>query len=103
MNIEDYIPYGKENAISRAELRMLTGIDDRAIRLLIKEANKNALDNGYAILSSSSAKGYWKSTKRIEIDKYLKESDRRQKTESENNEGIRLLRERLVEKDELFA
>lgn len=94
MNIAEYIPFGKENAVSRAELKILTGIDDRAVRLLIKEANRKALENGYAILSSSAAKGYWKSEDTGEIRAYLKESERRRRTEIENNYYIAKLAER---------
>lgn len=96
MNIEEYIPFGKGNAISRAELKMLTGIDDRAIRLLIKETNRKALDNGFAILSSSASKGYWKSEDAEEIKAYLKESERRRRTEIENNYYIAKLAERKL-------
>lgn len=96
MNIEEYIPFGKENAISRAELSMLTGINDRTIRFLIKESNDTAVDKGYGIVSSSTANGYWKTRELDDIDRYLRESDNRIKTENENNRGIRLLRNKLA-------
>ena len=35
MDIVDYIPFGRENAVTRAQLRSRTGIDDRAIRDMI--------------------------------------------------------------------
>jgi hypothetical protein len=35
INIIDYIPYGKENAITRQELVIRTGLNDRAVRLMI--------------------------------------------------------------------
>lgn len=36
MNIIDYIPYGRENAVSRQELVMRTGMSDRAVRKAIQ-------------------------------------------------------------------
>ena len=32
MNISDYIPFGKDNAISRKKLEKVTGLSDRDIR-----------------------------------------------------------------------
>ena len=39
MEIERYIPEGREHAISRKELRALLGRHDRLIREWIKQAN----------------------------------------------------------------
>ena len=38
MDIKDFIPRGKENAISREMLRTITGCSDREIRKMIREA-----------------------------------------------------------------
>lgn len=35
MNIEDYIPFGQKNAISRKRLSRMTGLPDRTIREMI--------------------------------------------------------------------
>ena len=43
MNVLDFIPYGRENAISRRELVRLTGFDDRTIRREIKRLTKEAV------------------------------------------------------------
>ena len=40
MEIERYIPEGREHAISRKELQALLGRDDRVIREWIKQANR---------------------------------------------------------------
>ena len=55
MNIVDFIPKGKENAVTRGALCIYTGLDDRTVRKLIKIAR----DGGAPILSSSHSVGYW--------------------------------------------
>ena len=57
MEIERYIPQGREHAISRKELRALLGRDDRVIREWIKQANRRLEAEGKVILSSSSWRG----------------------------------------------
>lgn len=76
MNIIDFIPYGKEYAISRAELKKRTGMDDRDNRQLIKRARtKGEIDPRGVILSASSRKspGYWISDDLSEIDRFTAE------------------------------
>ena len=77
MNILDYIPTGRENAISRQELERLIGFNDRTIRLEIKKL----VQKGIPILSSSQAKGYWYSDDIAELESFIKESKNRCKTE----------------------
>ena len=55
MNILDYIPFGKENAIRRGELIRLTGLDDRSMRKLIEKEQLN----GNLILNMQDGKGYF--------------------------------------------
>lgn len=88
MNIIDYIPEGRENAISRAELQKLTGKPDRTIRLMIKQANRELEPKHKAILSSSQARGYWVTDDVEEMERYLNESDRRRRTISANDAPI---------------
>lgn len=54
MNIADFIPLGMKNAITREELRKLTGLNDRQIREMISQKRREipiiSLDNkGYFI------------------------------------------------------
>lgn len=86
MELLNLIPYGKENAISRADLARLTGWDDRKVR----DEIKRLLRNGEHILSSSSAKGYWRSDDPNEIERFLSESDKRRRTEALTVEPMRL-------------
>lgn len=85
-NILEYIPFGKENAVSRKELEKLTGLPDRTIRLMIKQA----IRKGNPILSSSSAKGYWRSEDIEEIEAFLRESDHRRNTEAMTVQPLRV-------------
>ena len=81
MEIEQFIPYGRENAVSRKELAKLTGLPDRLLRDTIKQANKRLWPKGEAILSSSGSRGYWRSTSVDEMEQYKAESDRRRRSE----------------------
>lgn len=85
MQISDYIPYGKDHAISRAELARLTGLKDRQVRKSIKRE----LGRGTVILSSASARGYWRTDDLAEIEAFIRESDRRRTTEARTVEPLR--------------
>lgn len=88
MNIEDYIPEGRENAISRAELQKVTRLPDRTIRAEIKRANGRLETERKAILSSSSARGYWITSDICEMRRYLRESEHRQNVTAQNDMPI---------------
>lgn len=91
MKIEDYIPEGRENAVSRRDLIPLLGKGERNIRQQIKEANKRLGEQGKAILSSSAWKGYWISDDLNEMEEYLREQERRVNTQKKNDSPIREL------------
>ena len=55
MNITDYIPAGKENAIPRHELARVLGLTDRACRKAIEEAR----DRGELICNDGDGQGYY--------------------------------------------
>lgn len=78
MNIVDFIPKGKENAVTREALCIYTGLDDRTVRKLIELAR----DGGAPILSSSHSVGYWLSDDIVEIKAFLNETDHRCKSMS---------------------
>ena len=50
-SITDYIPFGKENAVTRAHLRAATGLPDRKIREEIEQARKQYRQNERRALS----------------------------------------------------
>ena len=57
MKIINFIPYGKENAVSRYELTHFTGWNDRKVRRKISKARKE-----YVILSLENGSGYYQPT-----------------------------------------
>ena len=76
MDITLLIPYGRENAVTRAELSRLTGLPDRAVRDLIKRQ----VASGARILSSSGGRGYWMSDDVDEVAAFVEETRRRSKS-----------------------
>lgn len=54
MDIVDYIPFGRENAVTRTQLRIMTGLNDRKIRDKISEARRDTV-----ILNMQDGKGYF--------------------------------------------
>lgn len=86
MDISKLIPYGKENAISRAELCALTGFSDRINRKYIERLRRQ----GERILSSSHYKGYWYSDDVIEIREFIKEEDSRKNSANKTTDKLRL-------------
>lgn len=55
MNIVDFIPEGKANAIPRHELARVLGMTDRAVRKAIEEAR----DKGELICNDGDGEGYY--------------------------------------------
>ena len=77
IKIVDYIPSGKENAISRQQLERVTGLSDRDVREAISLARRNPV-----ILNLSNGKGYFQPIQGEEDDlvvKYFKQEDSRLK------------------------
>ena len=95
MRIENYIPEGRENAVSRADLVRLAGLPDRSIRREITVANRRLAEEGRAILSSSGARGYWVASDLGELMDYLRESTHRAQSQYLNDAPIRRLALRL--------
>ena len=55
MEIINYIPFGKSNAVSRTSLVLQTGESDRMVRERISRAREE-----YVILSLENGKGYYR-------------------------------------------
>lgn len=83
-----YIPYGRRNAISKAELCRLSGLNERSIRDRIKKANTELARTGFVIISSSQLSGYWLTDDPYEIYMYLREAERRAMKIREHNEPV---------------
>lgn len=81
MNIIEYIPEGFENAISRKSLCNITGLNDRAVRMLIEEARRYTI-----IISNNDGSGYWiypeKPTEQEKqlLNRYVKQQESRAKS-----------------------
>lgn len=56
-DIINYIPHGRENAVTRSQLVDMTGMHDRNVRKAISKARKE-----YVILSLENGSGYYQPT-----------------------------------------
>ena len=54
INIVNYIPKGKKNAVTRAQLRIATGLSDRKVRDAIADARRHT-----PIINDQSGRGYY--------------------------------------------
>ena len=54
VNIVDYIPIGKKNAVTRLKLRIATGMSDRSMRDAIAEAREHT-----PIIADKFGRGYY--------------------------------------------
>lgn len=69
MDLVDFIPFGRENAISRQQLAMSAGLDDREVRDTVKRYRAKWTAIEPMICSDSEIKGYWLSCDRNEIER----------------------------------
>ena len=67
--LSNLIPYGKDKAVSRERLASLMGMNDRTVRNNIK----NLRLSGEIICSDTSHRGYWKPTKRSEVEEFIEQ------------------------------
>lgn len=87
-DIIKYIPFGSENAISKAELKQRTGLTERTICQKMKQANFALTKQGQAIIATSRHSGYWISDDLGELKAYVRESEKRSKSLQKNNKPI---------------
>lgn len=66
MDILEYIPYGRENAIKRRTLRELLGVSDRIMRDLIADARKET-----PIVNMQDGTGYYRPKDKKELECYI--------------------------------
>ena len=76
--ILDLIPRDEENAIHLQQLCMLTGFDQKKIKLLISRSR----NEGHIIVSGQS--GYWKTSSREDLLKYIATQERQALTRLRN-------------------
>lgn len=77
MEIINYIPHGKENAVSRFQLVLMTGKSDRKVRKEISRTREE-----HVILSLENGSGYYQPTADDypELRKYLNREESRAKS-----------------------
>lgn len=75
VKIIEYIPHGRDNAITRAELVRLTGLSDRNVRAQISQARRNNV-----IINLQDGGGYYRPTERAEIERYAMQEEHRLKS-----------------------
>lgn len=90
MNIVDYIPTGKDNAVTRAQLCALTGLGDRAVRKLIEIARVE----GAVIVNHQDGNGYYISNDPKDIRRQIATNNSRAMSILRQQ---KLLRQRLKE------
>jgi predicted HTH transcriptional regulator len=71
--IEQYIPKGEPNAITRAELAQLSGLPDRTVRREIADARKR----GVCICNFQNGRGYYRPTTYEEAYRFHKQETKR--------------------------
>lgn len=84
MRIVDYIPKGKENAISREKLSQITGLSDRKMRQEIANARRDT-----CIINNQDNKGYYIPDNKEEVRRYIKQEEHRAKSIFANLSGAR--------------
>ena len=72
MNIVDYIPTGKDQAISRRRLVRLTGLSDRKVRDAIAKARRHT-----CIINDQDGNGYYIPKHKSEVENYIKQETHR--------------------------
>lgn len=75
INILDYIPKGRENAIPRKKLAYITGLTDSKMRELIRKARAEK-----PIINLQDGKGYYIPTKEEEVDRFIAQEEKRAKS-----------------------
>lgn len=83
MNIIDFIPFGRENAISRKQLCTITGLPDRVMRHDIEKARQD-----YAILNIDGS-GYFRPAENESylVERWLKQERSREKSVRDSTRG----------------
>lgn len=90
MNIINYIPFGKENAIRRADLVIKTGMSDRKVREEIEKARRD----GHIIINRQDGRGYYRTNDISEIkSQYWQDTARALSILARRKEMRRILKE----------
>lgn len=72
MDVLEFIPYGRENAIKRANLRDLLGVTDIEMRRMIGEARKET-----PIINLQDSQGYYRPNDKEDLHRYIMQEQSR--------------------------
>lgn len=75
-HIEEFIPYGRKNAVKRADLVNMIGLSDRVVRKLIEDARQS----GVIIINMQDGRGYYRPEKREDLEYYIRQEEGRAKS-----------------------
>ena len=86
MDITEYIPYGKDNAVTRKYLCQITKLSDREMRKEIAKARRVT-----PILNSQDGKGYYQPNKEDyrEVEDFIRQESKRAKSIFYNLKGAK--------------
>ena len=73
----DDIPFGANNAVTRAELMQKWGVSDRGVRRIISDLRNDEHFRDSVIVSSCWNEGYFKTTEPARISQFIKETRNR--------------------------
>lgn len=90
IKILNYIPKGRENAISRDKLRQLTGLTDSKMRDLIRQARHDV-----PIVNLQDGKGYYIPTEVEEVDRFIAQEEKRAKSIFANLQSAKEYRKKI--------
>lgn len=79
MDILEFIPYGRENAVKRSYLRDLLGVTDVEMRRMIAEARKQV-----PIINLQDGQGYYRPRQKEDLERYILQEKSRAKAILQN-------------------
>ncbi len=91
MGVLDFIPVGKENAVSGEYLRQMTGYSDRLVRQEVQQIN----EKGDVLICRACRKGYYLPETQAEADEYIRYSHSYLVTLARKDRGMRKARDKM--------
>lgn len=76
LHIEDLIPFGRNNAVKRADLVNILGMSDRVVRKMIEEARQS----GIVIINMQDGRGYYRPEGKEDLEGYIRQEEGRAKS-----------------------
>lgn len=67
-DILDFIPKGKENAVTNKDIQVKTGLPEREIRKYVHDARRTT-----CIINNQDGRGYYQPTEKAEVERFIKQ------------------------------